>query len=146
MIQIEVYLKGERDYSQIYGPTGPLVLRVLRSFSHKRVLTCRGLCRYPAGHVYIYRALHSLTSAGKDVRLAQYIFGALYILSLLLTCCVYWVSGRQNWVIGLLATSKRLHSIYVLRLFNDCWSVVFAQAAVLAMQTGWDESAVWLFR
>jgi len=39
MIQIEVYLKGERDYSQIYGPTGPLVLRVLRSFSHKRVLT-----------------------------------------------------------------------------------------------------------
>jgi len=25
MIQIEVYLKGQRDYSKITGPTGPLV-------------------------------------------------------------------------------------------------------------------------
>jgi hypothetical protein len=25
MIQVELYIKGERDYSKIYGPTGPLV-------------------------------------------------------------------------------------------------------------------------
>ncbi|KAF8831386.1 hypothetical protein HHX47_DHR1000803 [Lentinula edodes] len=25
MIQVELYLKGERDYSKISGPTGPLV-------------------------------------------------------------------------------------------------------------------------
>lgn len=125
MIHIDLYLKGERDYSKITGPTGPLV--------------------YPAGHVYIHNILHYLTDSGNDVAAAQQIYAGLYVLSLLLTCAVYRNAGMPNWTLMLLPLSKRLHSIFVLRLFNDCWSVVFVQAAILASQTGVDGTAILLY-
>ncbi|KAF7363339.1 putative dolichyl-phosphate-mannose--glycolipid alpha-mannosyltransferase [Mycena sanguinolenta] len=61
MVQTDVYLKGELDYSRITGPTGPLV--------------------YPAGHLHIHWLLHALTDAGKNIPLAQQIYAGLYILS-----------------------------------------------------------------
>ncbi|KAI6132069.1 glycosyltransferase family 58 protein [Pisolithus croceorrhizus] len=125
MVHIDLYLSGERDYSKITGPTGPLV--------------------YPAGHVYIHDILHYLTDSGKNVAAAQRIYAGLYVLSLLLTCAVYRNAGMPNWTLLLLPLSKRLHSIFVLRLFNDCWSVVFVQAAILACQTGVDGTGVLLY-
>jgi alpha-1,3-mannosyltransferase len=62
MEQIEIYLKGERDYKNITGSTGPLV--------------------YPAAHVFIYRLLYHLTDHGRDIKRAQYIFGGIYLLAL----------------------------------------------------------------
>ena len=59
MEQVSQYLDGERDYTLIKGGTGPLV--------------------YPAAHVYIYSALHYVTDGGKDILLAQIIFGGLYL-------------------------------------------------------------------
>ncbi|KAJ7685072.1 glycosyltransferase family 58 protein [Mycena polygramma] len=126
MVQVEVYLKGELDYSRITGPTGPLV--------------------YPAGHLYIHRLLHAFTDAGADIPVAQQIYGVLYITSLTLSCAIYWLAGGiPNWAVLLLPLSKRLHSIFFLRLFNDCWAVVFVQAAVVAFQTGYDEVGILLF-
>ncbi|KAJ6496566.1 dolichyl-P-Man:Man(5)GlcNAc(2)-PP-dolichyl mannosyltransferase [Mycena vitilis] len=126
MVQVEVYLKGELDYSRITGPTGPLV--------------------YPAGHLYIHRLLHAFTDAGADIPAAQQIYGVLYITSLTLSCAIYWLAGGiPNWAVLLLPLSKRLHSIFSLRLFNDCWAVVFVQAAVVAFQTGYDEVGILLF-
>ena len=68
MQQVHQYLDGERDYTLIKGDTGPLV--------------------YPAAHVYIYSALYRVTDGGKDIFLAQLIFGGLYlsILSLVMVC------------------------------------------------------------
>ena len=68
MEQVSQILDGERDYTLIKGGTGPLV--------------------YPAAHVYIYSALHYVTNGGKDIFLAQIIFGVLYLgtLSLVMAC------------------------------------------------------------
>ncbi|KAI0093547.1 glycosyltransferase family 58 protein [Irpex rosettiformis] len=126
MYQLELYMKGERDYALISGPTGPLV--------------------YPAGHVYVHRLLYSLTNAGTNVKVAQIIFGSLYLVSLTLTIAIYrQAHSIPNWVLLLLPLSKRLHSIYVLRLFNDCWSVVAAQAAIFALAGGRETFGMLLF-
>ncbi|KAJ4488062.1 glycosyltransferase family 58 protein [Lentinula aciculospora] len=126
MIQVEWYLKGERDYSKISGPTGSLV--------------------YPAGHVYIFRFLHDITDSGKNIRLAQHLYALLYVLSVALTAAIYnKASNIPNWLLLILPLSKRLHSLYVLRLFNDCWSVVAVQAAILAIQNEMDDIGTLLF-
>lgn len=69
MEQIEIYLKGERDYKNIVGSTGPLV--------------------YPAAHVFIYRVLYALTDQGRDIHRAQYIFGLVYLLTLAIVMQCY---------------------------------------------------------
>ena len=68
MQQVHQYLQGERDYALIKGDTGPLV--------------------YPAAHVYIYSGLYRVTNGGKDILLAQIVFGGLYIavLSVVMAC------------------------------------------------------------
>ncbi|TEB36166.1 dolichyl-P-Man:Man(5)GlcNAc(2)-PP-dolichyl mannosyltransferase [Coprinellus micaceus] len=126
MVQTGLYLKGEHDYSKISGPTGPLV--------------------YPAGHVRIHQVLYALTNGGKNMRLAQHIYGALYIATLALTCAIYRKARAvPNWLLILLPLSKRLHSIHALRMFNDCWVVLLSQLAILACQYGFSDSAWLLF-
>jgi len=126
MVQTELYIKGQHNYTLISGPTGPLV--------------------YPAGHVRIHEYLYNFTGAGRDIRLAQHIYGALYVLTLAATCGIYREAGNiPNWVVLLLPLSKRLHSIFVLRLFNDCWAVFLMSLAVLAHQNGIDDTAILLY-
>lgn len=68
MQQTSLYTKGERNYYNIEGDTGPLV--------------------YPGLHVYIYRALYTLTNHGKNVFTAQIIFAILYLgtLGVVMAC------------------------------------------------------------
>ncbi|KAG8896620.1 dolichyl-P-Man:Man(5)GlcNAc(2)-PP-dolichol alpha-1,3-mannosyltransferase, partial [Tulasnella sp. 417] len=119
---ITLFVKGERDYSQITGPSGPLV--------------------YPAGHVWIHWVLRHVTADQTTgailVRTAQQIYGALYLWTLLVSCQVYQqAGGMPNYVILPLILSKRLHSIFVLRLFNDCWAVAIMMTAIVAYQKRW---------
>ncbi|KAK6404484.1 dolichyl-P-Man:Man(5)GlcNAc(2)-PP-dolichol alpha-1,3-mannosyltransferase [Oleoguttula sp. CCFEE 5521] len=117
MQQIETYIAGERDYGKISGSTGPLV--------------------YPGGHVYIYRLLYALTDKGKDIRLAQYAFIVLYLGTLTLAIAAYRRANAPPWLLPMLVLSKRMHSIFMLRLFNDGFAVAFFFAAVLAYQKRW---------
>lgn len=69
MQQVQQYVSGERDYTKIKGGTGPLV--------------------YPAAHVYIYTALYWITEQGKNILLAQIIFGVLYLVTLAVVMACY---------------------------------------------------------
>jgi len=117
MQQITIYLSGERDYTKLVGGTGPLV--------------------YPAAHVYLYRLLHDITSSGADIRLAQYLFIGLYLATLALVLVCYRSAGAPPWVLPMLVLSKRLHSIFMLRLFNDGFAVFFLFAAIAFYQKKW---------
>ena len=91
MEQISQYASGERDYTQIKGGTGPLV--------------------YPAAHVWIYYALWWITDHGRDILVAQRIFGVLYLgtLGVVLTCYKRAKVGFDNWIwIGGKERSERI--------------------------------------
>lgn len=79
MEQVEGFLHGERDYYQLKGDTGPLV--------------------YPAGFLYIYSVFYYLTSYGINIRMAQYIFYVIYLVT-------------QYIVFHIYATSKKVMFIY----------------------------------
>lgn len=99
MQQIQLYLSGERDYTLIKGSTGPLV--------------------YPAAHVYSYALFHNLTDEGRDIAFGQIIFAFLYLTTLTVVMTCYRRVGAPPYLFPLLVLSKRLHSVYMLRLFND---------------------------
>uniref|UniRef100_A0A670ZJC4 Dol-P-Man:Man(5)GlcNAc(2)-PP-Dol alpha-1,3-mannosyltransferase n=1 Tax=Pseudonaja textilis TaxID=8673 RepID=A0A670ZJC4_PSETE len=101
MDEVEGVVNGTLDYTQLKGDTGPLV--------------------YPAGFVYIFMGLYYATDRGTNIRLAQYFFATLYLATLLLVFRIY---SRTNKVppyvfFFMCCASYRIHSIFVLRLFND---------------------------
>jgi len=111
MQEVSGFLHGERDYRQLRGDTGPLV--------------------YPAGFVYLYSLFYYVTGDGANVRLAQYIFIGLYVATMYIVHRIYIHCRLPPYLLVLLSLSKRLHSIYMLRLFNDCWAMLLLYVAVL---------------
>lgn len=112
MSQVTGFLEGERDYSNLKGDTGPLV--------------------YPAGFLYIYSAIQYVT--GGQVYPAQILFGFLYILDLAIVMFIYLKTDVVPWwALSLLSLSKRVHSIFVLRLFNDCFATTLLHAALVSI-------------
>jgi alpha-1,3-mannosyltransferase len=112
MQEVAGAIGGEYDYSKLRGDTGPLV--------------------YPAGFVYVYSALWRMTQKGVDILTAQHIFKWLYLANLALVLCIFRRCPKVPPVaFGLLCLSKRIHSIFVLRLFNDCFAVTLLHGAVL---------------
>jgi len=107
MIQASKFLPPsyETKYNKLTGPTGP--------------------CVYPALHVYIHSALYYITDHGQDIKLAQVIYAGLYLCTIALVLASYRRAGAPPWLLVPLILSKRLHSIFLLRLFNDCWATFF---------------------
>jgi alpha-1,3-mannosyltransferase len=114
MVQVRLFFDGERNYSKITGPTGPLV--------------------YPALHVYLYSLLYTLTDGGTNIQKAQLIFAGSYLVTLALVLACYRKVGAPPWLLVPLVLSKRLHSIFLLRLFNDSWATLGLWAAIYLMQ------------
>lgn len=127
MQQVSLYLSGERDYSSIKGSTGPLV--------------------YPAAHVYIYSLLYHLTDGGRDILLGQILFASLYLTTLIVVVACYRQVGAPPYLFPLLVLSKRLHSIYMLRMFNDGVAAFAMWVAIyLCLKRKWNAAvAVWSF-
>jgi len=107
MIQVAQFLPPsyETNYTKLTGPTGP--------------------CVYPALHVYIHSLLYYITDKGQDIKLAQIIYTGLYLCTLALVLASYRRANAPPWLLVPLVLSKRLHSIFLLRLFNDCWAAFF---------------------
>ncbi|CAL9071089.1 unnamed protein product [Musa textilis] len=109
MSQVDGFLGGERDYTKLKGDTGPLV--------------------YPAGFLYVYSAIKFLT--GGEVFPAQILFGILYIINLGLIFFIYIKTDLLPWwALSFLCLSKRVHSIFILRLFNDCFAMTLLHASL----------------
>ena len=90
---------------------------------------------YPAGFVYVYSGLKHLT--GGSVATAQPLFAALYVATLAVVLAVYIrAKALPPLALPLLCLSKRMHSLYVLRLFNDCVAMLPAFGMVALAQRG----------
>ncbi|EFP07705.1 hypothetical protein CRE_26094 [Caenorhabditis remanei] len=102
MQQVECYVnKGIMNYTEIGGDTGPIV--------------------YPAGHLFLYRILYFLTSSGRNIRLAQHLFQAFYLFNVFMVFRILQKTMRIPPIVLFLVTvtGYRIHSIFMLRLFND---------------------------
>mmetsp|Transcript_18443 Transcript_18443/g.27329 ORF Transcript_18443/g.27329 Transcript_18443/m.27329 type:complete len:452 (+) Transcript_18443:277-1632(+) len=128
MQEVEGWLvDGNYDYRQLRGDTGPLV--------------------YPAGFLYLFAIFRWLTESGTNILKAQYIFAGLYVLQLAVVLSIYthvMRSARQStncwkfvwsWrlAMGCLCLSKRVHSLFVLRLFNDGAAMLLFYLSVYCM-------------
>ncbi|KAJ1564620.1 dolichyl-P-Man:Man(5)GlcNAc(2)-PP-dolichol alpha-1,3-mannosyltransferase, partial [Cladochytrium tenue] len=92
---------------------------------------------YPAGFLYAFAGLQALTDGGRDIRTAQWIFAALEVVTVAVIVAVYRKSAKVPWyVMPLLLLSKRIHSIFVLRLFNDPVAMLPMYLCVLALSRG----------
>eukprot|EP01133_Synstelium_polycarpum_P015200 gene15200-17986_t len=100
MQQIELFIGGERNYMKLEGNTGPVV--------------------YPAGFIYVYTLLYHATQQGVSILTAQYIFVGIYVALVAVVFALYSRSKAvPAYVLIFLVLSKRIHSIFALRLFND---------------------------
>ncbi|KAJ5492269.1 Glycosyltransferase ALG3 [Penicillium expansum] len=102
---------------------------------------------YPAAHVYIYTLLYHLTDEGRDIFLGQALFAMLYLATLAVVVACYRQTGAPPYLFPLLALSKRLHSIFVLRMFNDGVATFAMWLAIyLCLRRNWTAGiAVWSF-
>ncbi|GAA5988490.1 hypothetical protein JCM10908_003586 [Rhodotorula pacifica] len=110
--QAQAFMDGERDYSLLKGESGP--------------------ANYPALHIYLYSFLSYLTDRGAHLKRAQWAFAGVYLVTM---AVVLWGIYRRNrkippYVLPLLSISKRLHSIYMLRMFNDCLVMLLVYSAI----------------
>lgn len=118
MEEVDFWMDGEYDYRKIYGNTGPLV--------------------YPAGFLYLFGFLQWWT--GREIPRAQIVFLGFYVATQATVMVLYTMilrqiresssskgssiqASHQVWsfriAMGCLCLSKRFHSIFLLRLFND---------------------------
>ncbi|XP_072175177.1 dol-P-Man:Man(5)GlcNAc(2)-PP-Dol alpha-1,3-mannosyltransferase-like [Diadema setosum] len=120
MQEVEGVVNGSYNYMQLKGDTGPLV--------------------YPAGFVYIFMALYYATDRGVNIKLAQYIFMGLYLMTILVVFRIYIRTKKTPPYVFffMCCASYRIHSIFVLRLFNDPVAMYFLYVAVaLFMDRRW---------
>lgn len=110
--QVQIFLSGERDYARIIGDSGPLV--------------------YPAGFLYIYSGIYYICK--DSILYGQLLFALVQTLSLWLVQRLYAGSSRPTWILGLLLLSKRIQSIYTLRMFNDTIAMLLLYVSLFGLK------------
>jgi len=114
MSEVEGVVNGTYDYTQLRGATGPLV--------------------YPAGFVYVFLGFYYATQLGANIRRAQYMFVGVYALTLGAVHCIYIKTKMPPYLLLFLSCiSYRIHSIFVLRLFNDPIAMLLLYISVICL-------------
>ena len=111
MEQVEKFKDGELNYGKIEGKTGPIA--------------------YPAGFLYIFTLIKKITD-GK-IWPTQIFFGIVFLLNFLIMQKIFEKSKIPFIYRLMVVFSKRIHSIYILRLFNDPIAMLFAHISILIM-------------
>ena len=88
---------------------------------------------YPAGFLYFYSIVWALTDHGKNIYIGQLLFAFLQALTLSLVFLIYQKAKMPLSAVFLLFFSKRIHSIYTLRLFNDPVAMLFLYLSLLSL-------------
>ena len=113
--QIHQINAGQLDYSLIEGDSGPIV--------------------YPAGFVHIFQVINWITSNGENVVMGQILFGYLFTATVAVAIlCYASAGGIPLWPLMLLLASRRLVSVYVLRMFNDGFTTGLMVVTTLFLQ------------
>lgn len=112
-MEVSGVLQGEFDYNKLAGPTGPIA--------------------YPAGFCWIYGALRWLNL---EIISVQVLFGVLYLATLAVVFQIYRKAHVPGWLLALCVLSKRVHSVYCLRLFNDGVAQFFLYLGLLLFLQG----------
>lgn len=148
MEQVTVYLQGERDYIHIRGATGPCVYpagylylySLIKSWTdngtnirHAQFIFAFFYTVTQALVLYIYHATLIRTIRSQMVRIEENDKSSVPAkddaalkqrrLGYLLWCC--------RFMMLLLCCSKRVHSIFILRLFNDGPTMLFLYASIV---------------
>ena len=81
--------------------------------------------------MYVFYLLKGLTDNGENLFKGQVIFAIFYII-VLVTVLKLYSRGKAVPLLAycLLVASKRIHSIFVLRMFNDCVAVLLGYVAI----------------
>uniref|UniRef100_A0A7S3K3J4 dolichyl-P-Man:Man5GlcNAc2-PP-dolichol alpha-1,3-mannosyltransferase n=1 Tax=Aureoumbra lagunensis TaxID=44058 RepID=A0A7S3K3J4_9STRA len=116
MEQVRLVVEEKQfHYGEIFGPQGPLV--------------------YPAGFVWLYAILRWFT--GEEIAIAQHIFAVFYIVDVTIMARIYYKTFSNKEMpalaLALLATSRRAHSVFALRLFNDGPCALLTHLAILLL-------------
>ena len=117
--------------ANVYKITGYFFIFIYLKLTMHSSLS-KGPLVYPAGFVWFYMGLYYVTSQGTNIILAQYIFAALYLANLGLVFRIFLRTEKlPPYVLALMClTSYRVHSIFILRLFNDPVAVLFMYLAI----------------
>ena len=148
MQEVKGFLHGERNYLKMYGNTGPLVYPAgfVYIFSFLYWITNEGsdiLTGNRGAHISLPQSSGNwnlipdrIFEEMKHFDAGQYIFAGLYLANLAIVFSLYQCGHTESPNIAkyaalLLVFSKRIHSIFILRLFNDCIAVACGYVAIL---------------
>ena len=157
MEEVSTFLSGERDYMLIRGGTGPLVYPAgfVYVFSVLRWIVGEDYGREEAIYWmqwvwcgFYFATLSTVYRLFVDGFLGSGRIGCeIEVGDLLPFLCKKGSRRILKWktpntlllllLIPLLSLSKRIHSIFVLRLFNDPLAILFAYLSILLFTRGW---------
>jgi alpha-1,3-mannosyltransferase len=156
--QVEHFLNGQREYAKIYGDTGPVVYAF--AASGNRLLICAvedtqratststACCTLPQTKVVTFarRSMSLPDCTWSPSPLSSFSFERRRFVLFFAQATEKTSAQMPVWSLFLLPLSKRLHSIYILRCFNDGLAMSFMYPCIyFATRQNWTLASL-LFR